>query len=88
MTTTTNPMTVALSILMANLRAATKVYLGPTDGCRCGCHGSYAEKGTRAFDIRIKRFRKWVDDPATKMDFGGNYADASLDGRSICVYFD
>ncbi len=72
-----------------DLEKITKIYSGPSEGCRCGCKGSYAEKGTRAFALRLKKFAaRLAETDGVTRDYGGNYLDLSKDGRSLCAYND
>lgn len=71
-----------------NLEKATRIYLGSDIGCRCGCRGNYAEKGTRTFDGRIKRAQEAMAAGA-ETSAGPNYLNISLpNDRVLCAYFD
>lgn len=72
----------------------TQIYLGRDKICRCGCAGTYAVRGTRAFDTRLKRFAKMWVDYTPRMDknaedVGPNYMNISFgNDRALTVYFD
>lgn len=70
-----------------DLSKATKIYLGADQACRCGCKGSYAEKGTRAFDTRLRRMQRMSCE--TVGDLDDSYFNVSLENnRALAAYFD
>ena len=73
-----------------NAEAVTRVYLGQDRACRCGCKGSYAERGTPAFDKRLKRFaRMWASYTPSRDDVDTSFLNLSYgENRALTVYFD
>ena len=73
-----------------NAEAVTRVYLGQDRACRCGCKGSYVERGEPAFDKRVKRFaRMWASYTPSKDDVDTSFMNLSYgENRALTVYFD
>ena len=73
----------------------TMVYVGGDRVCRCGCAGTYFEKGEPGFERRVKRFMKlWADYTPDGDDVGDNYRNITTaeprgrngTGRAITAY--
>lgn len=76
--------------LIARLANATRIYSGRSSGCRCGCRGTYSERGTLNFTQRITRMASLLltanDDD---IDDGGSYLNLDHgNDRALCAYFD
>jgi len=67
----------------------TRIYLGQDRICRCGCKGSYVERGEPLFDKRIKRFAKmWSTYTPGQHDVYTDYMNVSYgNDRAMTVYF-
>jgi hypothetical protein len=70
--------------------AISKSYVGKDKVCRCGCHGSYLNRGDKGFDRRLKRFEKmWSSYSPTDFDLGDCYFNISYgNDRATTAYFD
>lgn len=69
--------------------AVKKIYLGQDRVCRCGCKGSYVERGEPAFEKRLKRFaRMWANYQPTGNDVDNSYLNISYgNDRAMTAYF-
>jgi hypothetical protein len=68
---------------------ATRVYYGGDKVCRCGCAGTYAEKGEKLFTSRLLKLAKLTDGEVVEREDGGTYLNVSLtNNKAFTVYFD
>lgn len=68
---------------------ATKIYRGRDHGCRCGCKGTYAERGSRPFTARLRDLAALKPEDITAIDDAGVYLNVSLvNNKAITAYFD
>lgn len=76
--------------LIERLQAATRIYSGRSSGCRCGCRGTYSERGTPNFTQRIARMESLLRDAdIDDIDDGGSYLNLDHgNDRALCAYFD
>lgn len=71
----------------------TKIYVGRSHDCRCGCCGDYFYKGSSGFDEVIAELEDGVN-PAHDWcdeDVGVNYVNVDLagtDDQCYCLYND
>ena len=73
----------------------TKVYVGKSHVCRCGCCGDYFYKGSEEFDKVISDLKDGVHliHDFTDSDLGVNYINIDTDdttdeGECVCLYND
>jgi hypothetical protein len=67
-----------------------RIYLGQDRVCRCGCKGSYVERGEPGFERRLKRFaRMWASYTPGTDDTNTSYLNLSYgNDRAMTAYFD
>lgn len=68
--------------VLAKLETATRIYLGKAFDCCCGCSGTYAERGTPAFNARRTRAIKLASQRFVQTSDGPTYCCALLEGLS------
>ena len=71
----------------------TKVYVGKSHECRCGCCGDYFKKGEPGFAEAISQLKAGVEPwhDFGEDDIGPNYINVDLDedeDTCICLYND
>ena len=71
----------------------TKVYVGKSHACRCGCCGDYFKRGEPEFEEALNKLREGID-PVHEFgpdDIGPNYVNVDTDEAEdtcICLYND
>lgn len=71
-----------------NLANATEIYRGGNHVCRCGCKGTYAKAGSKAFNRRLKAMQQLVASGAAYSGDAG-YVNISLpNNKALTAYFD
>lgn len=70
----------------------TKIYYGKSHCCRCGCRGTYHERGSRGFTKAMNALKRGVlAMPTSKDDVGSNYINIDLEytnDKCYCLYND
>lgn len=70
----------------------TRIYYGKSHTCRCGCHGTYHERGSRGFTKAINALKRGVlVMPISKDDVGDNYININIEytnDKCYCLYND
>lgn len=70
----------------------TQIYYGKSHACRCGCCGTYHERGSRGFTKALNALKRGVLAlPTSKDDVGSNYININLEytnDRCYCLYND
>ena len=71
----------------------TKVYVGKSHCCRCGCQGDYFKRGESEFEKALNELRKGIDlvHDFGPDDIGSNYINVDTDeveDTCICLYND
>ena len=70
----------------------TRIYYGKAYACRCGCCGTYYERGSRGFTKALNALKHGVFMmPICKCDVGSNYININLEytsGKCYCLYND
>lgn len=75
------------------LRRASRIYYGRDRACRCGCKGSYADRGGRTFTRYSNTLRKALEtgDFRGPVEFEPDFANVPVGPESIdncfCLYF-
>lgn len=75
------------------LTRASRIYYGRDHECRCGCRGSYADKGGRTFTRYSNALRKALDagDFRDPVEFEPDFVNVPVGPESLdkcyCLYF-
>lgn len=70
----------------------TRIYYGKSHACRCGCNGTYHERGSIGFVKAINALKHGVlVMPISKDDIGSNYININIEytnDKCYCLYND
>jgi len=72
-----------------NFDTVKRIYVGRDNCCRCGCHGSYHEEGSRGFKMALSRARKVIESSESAIEeHCAEYANVITGkDRAITLYF-
>jgi len=73
--------------------SVTRLYVGKSHACRCGCCGDYFDRGTPEFEEAMQKLRDGVElvHDFGPDDLGPNYVNVDTDedeDTCICLYND
>ena len=71
-----------------NGRVPKRVYTGRAECCRCGCKGTYHEKGSVGYSRAMTKLVRGVAGGLIGDDLGNCIDFEFGNDRAICVYFD